>query len=140
MFDIGASELLMIAIVAIVVIGPKEMPRALRAAGRWIGQMRKMSNHFRAGIDEMIRQAEIEDMEAQWAERNKQIMAKYPTGDAAAGGAADDLAPPMMRPLDGADADARAQAAIARASPNKASAPDGEPSLPLDPPVPPKEA
>ena len=63
MFDIGASELLVIVIVAILVIGPKDMPKALRTAGRWIGKLRRMSNHFRAGIDEVVRQAEIEEME-----------------------------------------------------------------------------
>ncbi|WP_369025805.1 Sec-independent protein translocase protein TatB [Qipengyuania sp. RANM35] len=140
MFDIGASELLMIVIVAIVVIGPKDMPRALRSAGRWIGKVRRMSNHFRAGVDEMIRQAEIEDMEAKWAERNKQIMAKYPTGDEPAGGAPDDLLPPQMEPLDPAEADARAEAAIARAAPAKAPEHESEPPLPLAPPAGPKDA
>jgi sec-independent protein translocase protein TatB len=133
MFDIGASELLMIVIVAVVVIGPKDMPRALRAAGRWIGKMRRMSNHFRAGIDEMIRQAEIEDMEAKWADRNKQIMAKYPSGDEAAGGAPEDLLPPQMEPIDPANADAAAEAAIKRAAPKKAPEHDAEPlNAPVD--------
>ena len=53
MFDIGASELLVIVIVAILVIGPRDMPTALRHAGRWIGKLRRMSNHFRAGLDEV---------------------------------------------------------------------------------------
>jgi sec-independent protein translocase protein TatB len=141
MFDIGSSELLMIIIVAVVVIGPKDMPRAMRTAGRWIGKARRMSNHFRAGIDEMIRQAEIEDMEAKWAERNKQIMAKYPNGDEPAGGAPEDLLPAaQMEPLDPADADARAEAAIARAAPDKAPEHDPEPPLPLAPPPEPKDS
>ena len=123
MFDVGASELLVIVIVAILVIGPKDMPRALRAAGKWIGKMRRMSNHFRAGIDEMVRQAEIEDMEKQWADRNKEIMAKYPTGDEASGGAAHE------EPV---SADAAAEAAIKRAAPVKAPEHGGdEPKLPL---------
>ena len=46
MFDIGASELLLIVIVAIVVIGPKDLPLALRTAGRWIGRIRQVSGHF----------------------------------------------------------------------------------------------
>ena len=62
MFDIGAGELLVIAIAAILVIGPKDMPMALRTAGRWIGQLRRMSNHFRSGIDAMIREAEMEKL------------------------------------------------------------------------------
>ena len=78
MFDIGAGELLVIVIVAIVVIGPKDMPMALRAAGRWIAKMRRVSNHFRSGIETMIREAELEEMEREWAERNKRIMATDP--------------------------------------------------------------
>jgi len=74
MFDVGASELLMIIIVAVVVIGPKDMPMALRTAGRWIGKMRKVSNHFRAGIDAMVREAELEEMERKWREQNEAIM------------------------------------------------------------------
>ena len=57
MFDVGPSELLLIVIVAVIVIGPKELPAALRAVGRWIGQMRRVSAHFRTGLDAMIREA-----------------------------------------------------------------------------------
>ena len=78
MFDIGAAEILVIAIVAILVIGPKDMPMALRTAGRWIGQIRRVSGHFRAGIDAMVREAEMEDMEKKWQERNAQIMRDHP--------------------------------------------------------------
>lgn len=81
MFDIGWSEILLIVIVAVVVIGPKELPTALRTAGRWIGQMRRVSNHFRAGLDAMIREAELEEMEKKWAEQNARIMAEHPGTD-----------------------------------------------------------
>lgn len=81
MFDIGWSEILLIVIVAVVVIGPKELPAALRTAGRWIGQMRRVSNHFRAGVDAMIREAEMEEMEKKWAEQNARIMAEHPDAD-----------------------------------------------------------
>ncbi len=80
MFDVGASELLMIAVVAIVVIGPKDMPTALRTAGRWIAKMRKMSAHFRTGLDAMIREAEMEDMETKWKAQNEKIMRLHPNG------------------------------------------------------------
>jgi len=81
MFDIGASELLLIAIVAIIVIGPKDMPLALRTAGRWMGKVRKVSNHFRSGIETMIREAEMEEMEKKWKEQNERIMAENPGGE-----------------------------------------------------------
>jgi len=75
MFDVGASELLLTVIVAIVVIGPKDLPLALRTAGRWIGKIRRVSGHFRAGIETMIREAELEEMEKKWREQNEKIMA-----------------------------------------------------------------
>ncbi|GGN53979.1 MAG: twin-arginine translocase subunit TatB [Novosphingobium sp.] len=78
MFDIGASELLMVVIVAVVVIGPKDMPLAMRTAGRWIGKMRKISGHFRSGIDAMVREAELEEMEQKWREQNEAIMKSTP--------------------------------------------------------------
>ena len=141
MFDIGASELLVIVIVAILVIGPKDMPKALRHAGRWIGKLRRMSNHFRAGLDEVVRQAEIEEMEDKWAARNKEIMAKYPDGSSPEGGAPENQ---PMEPLAAAgevpDADAAAEAAIKRAAPVKAAEHSDEPTLPLDPPPPGKDS
>ena len=75
MFDIGASELLLVVIVAIVVIGPKDLPLALRTAGRWIGKIRRVSGHFRSGIETMIREAELEEMEQKWRDQNAAIMA-----------------------------------------------------------------
>ncbi|QZD94806.1 Sec-independent protein translocase protein TatB [Qipengyuania gelatinilytica] len=132
MFDIGAAELLVIVIVAILVIGPKDMPKAMRTAGRWIGKLRRMSSHFRSGLDEMVRQAEIEDMEEKWSQKNKEIMAKYPTGNEPDGGAPENLLPPEMEPLasagETADPDAAAEAAIKRAAPKKAPEHGGEKS------------
>ena len=78
MFDIGPSELLLIVIVAVIDIGPKELPGALRTAGKWIGQMRRVSAHFRTGLDAMIREAEMQELEAKWAAQNAKIMAEHP--------------------------------------------------------------
>lgn len=78
MFDVGASELLVIAIVAILVIGPKDLPMALRTTGRWIAKVRRVSGHFRSGLDAMIREAEMEEMDRKWRERNEAIMARHP--------------------------------------------------------------
>jgi sec-independent protein translocase protein TatB len=78
MFDIGASELLLIVIVAIVVIGPKDLPRAMRLAGQWIAKVRRISGHFRSGIETMIREAELEEMEKKWREQNEAILNAHP--------------------------------------------------------------
>lgn len=80
MFDIGPTELLLIVIVAVIVIGPKDLPLALRTAGKWIGKVRKVSGHFRAGLDAMIREAEMEEMEKKWREQNEKIMREHPEG------------------------------------------------------------
>ncbi len=96
MFDIGASELLLTVIVAIVVIGPKDLPLALRTAGRWIGKIRRVSNHFRTGIETMIREAELEEMEQKWREQNAKIMAETGSAEVAAD---PEAAPAMTGPL-----------------------------------------
>jgi len=80
MFDIGPTELLLIVIVAVIVIGPKDLPVALRTAGRWIAKVRKVSGHFRAGLDAMVREAEMEEMEKKWAAQNDKIMREHPAG------------------------------------------------------------
>lgn len=81
MFDIGALELLLVVVVAIIVIGPKDMPAALRVAGRWVGKLRRASAQFRSGFDSIVREAEMEDMEKQWKEQNAKIMAETPDGE-----------------------------------------------------------
>lgn len=74
MFDVGFDEMLVIAVVAIVVIGPKDMPMALRTVGRWVAKVRQVSGHFRSGIETMIREAELEEMEKKWKAQNEAIM------------------------------------------------------------------
>ena len=68
MFDVAPSELLLVAIVALIFIGPKDLPFALAhssAAGS--GKARRMSNHFKAGVEAMIREAEMEEIEREVA-------------------------------------------------------------------------
>jgi sec-independent protein translocase protein TatB len=78
MFDIGYSELLVIAVVALIVIGPKDLPRVMRTVGQWIGRARGMARHFRSGIDTMMRESELEEMEKKWREENERIMREHP--------------------------------------------------------------
>lgn len=78
MFDIAPTELLIVALVALVVIGPKDLPRVMRTVGQWVGRARGMARHFRSGIDTMMREAELEEMEKKWREENERIMRDYP--------------------------------------------------------------
>lgn len=80
MFDLGFSEMFVIAVVAIVVIGPKQLPDALVAAGRWIARARGMMRNIRSGFDDMVREAEQQDMEKKWADENARIMREHPEG------------------------------------------------------------
>lgn len=78
MFDVAPTELLLVALVALIVIGPKDLPRAMRFVGNWVGKARGVARHFRSGIDEMVRQAELEEMEKKWAAENERIMREHP--------------------------------------------------------------
>ena len=61
-FDIGWPELLLIGVVALVVIGPKDLPRALRVAGYWVRKARTLSREFQSSVEQMVREAELEEM------------------------------------------------------------------------------
>ncbi len=127
MFGIDWEELLVIVVVAVVVIGPKDMPLALRTAGRWIARMRRVSNHFRAGIETMIREAEMEEMEKKWAAQNEKILREHPAE------AADEMEPTGAYPPHPAEAPVGA-AAPAEGTAEAAAPPppaDDEPQLPL---------
>lgn len=62
MFDIGWSELLLVLVVALVVVGPKDLPRLIRMVGRWVGKARRMADQFRAGFDELTRETELDEL------------------------------------------------------------------------------
>jgi sec-independent protein translocase protein TatB len=81
MFDVAPTELLLVVLVALVVIGPKDLPKAMRFVGKWMGKARGMARHFRAGLDTMMREAELEELEKQWREQNDAIMREFPRID-----------------------------------------------------------
>jgi sec-independent protein translocase protein TatB len=81
MFDIAPSEFLLVAFVALVVIGPKDLPKAMRVVGYWVGKARGVARQFRSGFDSMVREAELEEMEKRWASENERIMREHPQSD-----------------------------------------------------------
>src|SRR5262245_60499166 len=68
MLDIGWSELLLIAVVAIVVIGPKDLPDALRTLGRMTSKLRRMASEFQGQFNQAIREANLEDVKKDFDE------------------------------------------------------------------------
>lgn len=83
MFDVAPSELMLLAVVALVVIGPKDLPKAMRFVGHWVAKARGVMGQFRAGFDTMVREAELKEMEERWAAENARIMSVYPPTPAA---------------------------------------------------------
>lgn len=65
MFDIGGAELLVIMVVALVVLGPKELPGAIRTVSMWMRRARELAREFQGGLDDLARETEIEKMKAE---------------------------------------------------------------------------
>jgi sec-independent protein translocase protein TatB len=86
MFGVDSTELIIVAVAALIFIGPKDLPAAMRTVGRWVGKIRGMARHFSSGIEAMMREAELEEMEKKWREENERIMREYPalTNDSSA--------------------------------------------------------
>jgi sec-independent protein translocase protein TatB len=78
MFGVDSSELLVVAVIALLFIGPKDLPRLMMQVGRWVGKARGYARHFTSGIENVIREAELEEMERKWREENQKILAQYP--------------------------------------------------------------
>ncbi|GGO93341.1 Sec-independent protein translocase protein TatB [Stakelama pacifica] len=78
MLDIAPTELIVVALVALVIIGPKDLPKAMRVVGYWVGRARSVTRQFRSGFDAMVREAELAEMEKKWAEENARIMREHP--------------------------------------------------------------
>src|SRR3954463_4131264 len=80
MFGVDSAELAVVAILALIFIGPKDLPKVMRTVGYWVGRARGMARHFTAGIENMVREAELEEMEKRWKEENERIMQLHPPG------------------------------------------------------------
>jgi sec-independent protein translocase protein TatB len=119
MFDIGWSELLVIAAVAIIVVGPKDLPRMLRTFGNYAGKARKVANDFKRQFDEALREAELEDVR-----KSVEDMGKLPT--------LTDLSKPASKPAPAAAASTASAETkpAAEAEPAAATAPAEAPAPP----------
>lgn len=61
MFDIGWSEMAVIALIALIVIGPKDLPKTMKTVAQWMRKAKSLTREFQSGFDEMVREAELED-------------------------------------------------------------------------------
>jgi sec-independent protein translocase protein TatB len=124
MFGVDSSELIVVAVLALLFIGPKELPKTMMTVGRWVGQVRGYARHFTAGVENVIREAELEEMDRKWREENERILAEHP---------ADGVYPdPVMTalPPSGFDED---EPTLPLEAP---AAPDDDPTPPMERPLP----
>ena len=77
MFDIGWSELLVIGVVALIAIGPKELPGVLRGLGHWMGKVRRMASDFQDQFREAMREAEVADLKRQFDEASAKATSAF---------------------------------------------------------------
>lgn len=80
MFDIGWSELLVIGVVALIAIGPKELPGVLRMVGQWMGKARRMASEFQGQFQEAMREAEMADLKKSFDEVKEAASGFSPSG------------------------------------------------------------
>ena len=128
MFDVAPTELLLVIVVALVVIGPKDLPKAMRFVGKWMGKARGMARHFRSGLDTMMREAELEELEKQWREQNDAIMREFPR--------IDDVSAPTPKAAAALDAPSEQNADEAAAATAKPETPETHAVPPRDGPLP----
>jgi sec-independent protein translocase protein TatB len=107
MFDIASSEFLLVMLIALVVIGPKDLPKVLRVVGKWVGKARGVAAQFRSGFDEMVRQSELEEMEQKWKAENERIMREHPTPNVRDDVIGDDTRPATAEAAPAAEAPAK---------------------------------
>ena len=98
MFGFDSAEIAIIAVLALIFIGPKELPKVMRTVGYWVGRVRGMARHFTAGIEEMVREAELQEMEKKWREENERIMQLHPANAEYSEPDQPDEMPPLAEP------------------------------------------
>jgi sec-independent protein translocase protein TatB len=98
MFGVDSTELAVVAILALIVIGPKDLPKVMRTVGYWVGRVRGRARHFTSGIENMMREAELEEMEKKWREENERIMRLHPANPQEPDAGQPDEMPPVAQP------------------------------------------
>src|SRR3954462_2435504 len=81
MFDISWGKLVIIGVVALIVIGPKERPAVLRTVGQWMGKIRRMASEFQGQFQEAMREAEMADLKKQFDDTTAAVKSTFDTTD-----------------------------------------------------------
>src|SRR4051794_3357839 len=81
MFDISWGKLVIIGVVALLVIGPKELPMVLRTVGQWMSKIRRMASEFQGQFQDAMREAEMADIKKQFDETTSTLQSTFDTTD-----------------------------------------------------------
>jgi len=103
MFGVDSTEFLIVAVLALIFIGPKDLPKVMRTVGYWVGRVRGMARHFTSGLETMMREAELEEMEKKWREENERIMRLHPANAEYPEPGTPDEMPPVADPEPASD-------------------------------------
>jgi|SRR5712691_1587118 len=134
LFDLSMTELMLIGVVALVVIGPKDLPKALRIAGFWVRKARTLSREFQSSVEQMIREAELDEMRQELKKASELDLEKEfrntidPTGSLA-----ESLKPPELPKFSEADLPATLPATLetgALPAPEASETETAEPGVP----------
>ncbi|HTH18031.1 MAG TPA: Sec-independent protein translocase protein TatB [Magnetospirillum sp.] len=137
MFDIGWDEMALIAVVALIVIGPKDLPVVLRQMGRWTRKARELAGEFQRGVDDMMRESELAELKGKVEKATDPNMLRReiektidPTGDIARS-----LEPPVLPALDEVKLAAEAPKAEEAVKEEAGAPAPAKPELPIELPV-----
>ena len=127
MFDISWGKLVIIGVVALLVIGPKELPTVLRTVGQWMGKIRRMAAEFQGQFQEAMREAEMTDLKKQFDETTSSLQSTFDTTDIK-----NELEKMIQDPAVASEPGASNTAATPPSDP-AATAPEIPPGAPTDP-------
>jgi len=104
LFDLSMTELMLIGVVALVVIGPKDLPKALRVAGFWVKKARTLSREFQTSVEQMMREAELDEMRKEFKKASEfNIEKEFHNTIDPTGRLAESLQPPELPKFSEAD-------------------------------------
>jgi sec-independent protein translocase protein TatB len=136
LFDLSMTELMLIGVVALVVIGPKDLPKALKVAGFWVRKARTLSREFQSSVEQMIREAELHEMQQELKKASEfDIDKEFRNTIDPTGSLAESLKPPELPRFSDADLPATPASAPQSEVPVMPQAIEGRAEVPTPPPV-----
>ncbi len=119
--DIGWAELLMIAVISIIVVGPKDLPRMLRGLGKWMAKARAMAREFQSSFDDMMRESELDELRQQVEDlkTNNPLMDIKRDLEKSISGPVEDIKKTLDDPFGGADPTKKDDTKLESSTPNK---------------------